>query len=194
MCILIIVEYILQLRAQVRRGQNPLHSQEPGRYLDLIAYWKEQCKRAQDECNQLQRINVKLERSNHQLSSRTNDTPDSNITPRTSKRKATTFSPTRAKKRPDSSRQKLAQQPVAEAQDTIEHDSDFLDGLGDGNNLYDLSTVVMLICEPRWCESHAGLIYHAQPVPIDEAGCRDPLFQPCSDGFSTWQGHSSRCT
>ncbi|KAF1938442.1 hypothetical protein EJ02DRAFT_446848 [Clathrospora elynae] len=124
-------DYVLQLRAYIQRGQNLTQQTDPAHYLDLVAYWQEQCRRAQDECDRLRSINTKLERSNQLLSSRTNIIldPDPSVPP--PKRKAPPSSPIRAPKRPRPTQKTLAQQSTAAAQDTIENDSEFLEVLGD---------------------------------------------------------------
>ena len=122
---------MLQLRAQVKRGRNPIERQDPGHYIDLVAYWKEQFRQAQDECATLRTINIKLERSNHLLSSLTRTTSNAEISAQPSKRKTPTALPARSSKKARTT-QKQAQQSAAAAQDTIENDSDFLELLGDG--------------------------------------------------------------
>lgn len=131
---LTIADYIQLLREHCKPRQLPFEAEEHGKYLDLVGYWQDQCQKAHDECNRLQSINVRLERSNHQLSQQVN----SNSLERpgaarpgtasgSSKRKADA-SPTRSPKRPKPS----PEQTVAETQEGIEHDFVFLDGLGDG--------------------------------------------------------------
>ncbi|KAJ4376301.1 mitochondrial 54S ribosomal protein YmL35 [Neocucurbitaria cava] len=125
-------DYILELRAQVRHGQNPTYAQDSGHYLDLVAYWQEQYRRARNECDELRSINVKLERSNHSLSSRASETiSDGDTTVRTSKRKPPTGSSSRAQKRSRPTQQRSTRDALSEAQDVIESDADFLDGLGE---------------------------------------------------------------
>ena len=128
------LEYVLQLRDQVKPGSPGSKHDEHGHYLDLVAYWKEQCRRLQGECEDLRSENIKLERSNQNLTSLTSYTPDSvpANAMNTSKRKARALSPTRNMKRP-----KLAQRvehSVAETLDSIDDDLDFLDGLGQGKS------------------------------------------------------------
>ncbi|KAF1349343.1 hypothetical protein EJ07DRAFT_169408 [Lizonia empirigonia] len=129
-------EYVLQLRDQVRPRSLGSEHHENGQYLDLVAYWKEQCRRLQDECDSLRSENAKLERSNHHLTNLTSSTTDlvPGNTINTSKRKARAASPTRIVKRPKAAPQ--VEQSVAETQDGIEDDFDFLDELGqEGSNL-----------------------------------------------------------
>lgn len=124
-------DYILQLRNQVRPG-SPTSEHESGRYFDLVAYWKEQCRRLQNECDDLRKENSRLERSNHSLTNHTSCTPD--IAPinamNTSKRKARAASPTRNVKRLKGDQP--VERSVAETQEEIDDDMDFLDGLGQG--------------------------------------------------------------
>jgi hypothetical protein len=124
--------YVLQLRAQVKRGRNPAEREDPGHYIDLVAYWKEQCRQAQEECDRLRTINTKLERSNQLLSSRSGTTPDHDIIVPVAKRKAPSASSVRSPKKPRATPQSQAQKSVAAAQDTIENDLDFLEVLGAG--------------------------------------------------------------
>ncbi|KAJ4987661.1 hypothetical protein SVAN01_06828 [Stagonosporopsis vannaccii] len=131
-------DYIANLRDQVRAGSSPSEHQNHGDYLDLVAYWKEQCRRLQDECDHLRNENSRLERSNHSLAHSTACTPD--MSPvnalQPSKRKARAVSPARCVKR------MKIDQPVersaAETQEEIDEDMEFLDGLGqakEGMNL-----------------------------------------------------------
>lgn len=128
------LEYVLQLRDQVRPKSLGSEHHENGQYLDLVAYWKEQCRRLQDECDSLRSENAKLERSNHHLTNLTSSMTDlvSGNTLNTSKRKARAASPTRTVKRPKAAPQ--VEQSVAETQDAIEDDFDFLDELGQGTS------------------------------------------------------------
>lgn len=123
------VDYILQLRNQVRPG-SPVS--EHGHHIDLVQYWKEQCRRLQDECDHLRTENSKLERSNHSLTNRTSCTPDVPPTNamNVSKRKAGAKSPSRTVKRTKVDPQN--ENSAAETQEIIEDDFDFLDGLGQG--------------------------------------------------------------
>jgi hypothetical protein len=125
-------DYVLRLRAQVKRGQNPIEQDDPGHYVDLVAYWKEQCQQAQEECNRLRTINTKLERSNQLLSSQSGTTPDHDASAPAAKRKAPPAASVRSAKKPRATPQSQAQKSVAAAQDTIENDLDFLEVLGDG--------------------------------------------------------------
>jgi len=130
---LICVEYVLQLRAQLRRGTGCSADPPASPYLDLVAYWQDQCRRAQEECDRLQSLNVKLERSNHLLSTRAEPpfTGSQDTVPTSPRRKARAASPVRTTRRPQ---QRAAQNPVPDTQDTIESDSDFLAALGDGKS------------------------------------------------------------
>lgn len=141
---LISPEYVLQLREHCKPGRPAENVEEHGHYLDLVAYWQEQFRRAQEECDRLQSINIRLERSNQLLSQRTSTGRDecpstaSCDRPSTatsgSKRRAAA-SPTRTVKRPRASPSKTSEQSVAETQEAIETDYKFLEGLGDGELL-----------------------------------------------------------
>lgn len=125
-------EHVLQLRDQLRAESPGSGCHEHSNYLDLVAYWKEQCRSLQNECDNLRSENIKLERSNHHLTSLTNhiSEPVPANAMNTSKRKARATSPMRTVKRPKAGQQ--AELSVAETQDGIDDDMDFLDGLGQG--------------------------------------------------------------
>lgn len=120
------LEYILQLREHVKQGANPNLAQDQGHYLDLVTYWQEQCKIAQSECDRLQGLNIKLERSNHMLATQTATSAGVNnaVAPKPTKRKTQTAASTRPSRRQP--------QSVADTEDMIEQDSGFLDALGEG--------------------------------------------------------------
>jgi hypothetical protein len=157
---------VLRLREHYRLGQPAQTLEEHGHYLDLVSYWREECRKAQVECDRLQSINIRLERSEHQLSQRAstilngghphivnNERPSTAIVARpntainarpstatnakpstannVAKRKAHA-SPTRPSKRPRASIVKVSEQSIAQIQDGIESDFEFLEGLGDG--------------------------------------------------------------
>ncbi|KAF2628570.1 hypothetical protein BU25DRAFT_439516 [Macroventuria anomochaeta] len=129
-------DYILQLREQVRPVSPASEHHEHGEHLDLVSYWKEQCRRLQDECDDLRSENSRLERSNHMLTNRTSCASDLAHTNamNTSKRKARAASPVRNVKRPKVNQQ--LEHSVAETQEVIDDDMDFLDRLGqEGTNL-----------------------------------------------------------
>lgn len=121
------------LREHCRPGQPLSEAEQYGRYLDLIGYWQDQCQKAQDECSRLRSINIRLERSNHQLSQQVNTEPAER--PGTAsgspKRKAATSS-ARSPKRPKPS----AEQTIAQTEEGIEHDFVFLDALGDSKSAF----------------------------------------------------------
>lgn len=124
--VLILSDHLLRLRAQVRQLDQ-------GHYLDSVDYWQQECMRLQAECNQLRSVNIKLERSNQLLASRSGAAPASaRLSPTGPKCKGATVSKARLSKRPKPAQQRTVQQAVAETQDTIESDSDFLDALGEG--------------------------------------------------------------
>lgn len=135
-------EHILHLRSQIKLGQDPRERANPGCYVDQVAYWKERCKRAEDECDRLRNVNIKLERSNQLLSNQPSAVPDleadANFRPPSS---------TKNLKRPRRS-QKQAQGPVAAAQETIDQDLDFLESLGKyGNTLMESIFSVHSLCK-----------------------------------------------
>lgn len=111
-------------------------------YLDLVAYWKHLCERLQRENDQLRNENSRLERSNHSLTSRIGSSSD--LAPvnamNTSKRKARAASPTRNAKRLKENQP--VDRSVAETQEEIDEDMDFLDGLGQGEHVRSLSCFV----------------------------------------------------
>ncbi|KAJ8115876.1 hypothetical protein OPT61_g2568 [Boeremia exigua] len=124
------LDYIVQLREQVRPGSAPSEHREQGGYIDLVAYWKEQCRTLQDECSHLRNENSRLERSNHSLAHHTGLVPDGATANamNTSKRKARVGSPARNVKRQKG--EQPVERSVAETQEEIDNDMDFLDGLG----------------------------------------------------------------
>ena len=126
------VDYVLQLREQVRPGSPETDRPSEEHYLDLVAYWKNQCEKLQEENDQLRNENTRLERSNHSLTSRTSYTSDFAPvnTINTSKRKARAASPTRNPKRLKGDQP--VDRSVTETQEEIDDDMDFLDGLGQG--------------------------------------------------------------
>jgi hypothetical protein len=143
--LLTLPDYILPLRRQIKRGRNPSERENPGHYIDLVAYWQQQCQQAQHECDRLRTINTKLERSNHQLTGRT-ITLDLDHVPPTLKRKPPPTSPTRSPKRPKPTQQMSVEQSSAAAQDTIENDADFLDVLGDGVYIFPSVETLLTSC------------------------------------------------
>jgi hypothetical protein len=138
---LIVQEHVLQLRSQIKLGQDPRERANPGCYIDQVTYWKERYKREADECDRLRNINVKLERSNQLLSNQSGTIPDIGAGAN-----ALLPSPTRNSKRPRQT-QRQAQDPVAAAQETIDHDLDLLEALGkNGNILMESLFNVHLLC------------------------------------------------
>lgn len=138
---LTIQDHVAQLRSQIKRGQNPVEKANPGCYVDQVVYWKERCKRAEDECDSLRNVNIKLERANQLLSSQTSTVTDIDTSAYTRP-----LSPKKASKRPRQT-QKSVQDPVADAQETINHDLDFLEDMGkDGNALMQSLFSVHSLC------------------------------------------------
>ncbi|KAL1799393.1 hypothetical protein ACET3X_003430 [Alternaria dauci] len=136
-------DYILQLRAQLKPGPDPRERDDSARYIDEVAYWKNRCQKAEDECEKLRGINIKLERSNHLLSSLSGPVLDVDAAAYTTKRKAPSASPTRSKP----SRQAQNQSPAVAAQETIENDLDFLEVLGkDGSKLTEALYTTHSLC------------------------------------------------
>ncbi|KAG9193582.1 hypothetical protein G6011_03617 [Alternaria panax] len=136
-------EYVLQLRAQIKPGLDPRERDGPGRYVDEVAYWKARCQKAEEECEKLRGTNIKLERSNHLLSSLSGPVLDVGAAAYTTKRKAPSSSPLRSKP----SRQAQKQSPAAAVQETIENDLDFLDVLGkDGSRLTEALYTTHSLC------------------------------------------------
>jgi hypothetical protein len=73
------------------------------------------------------------------LSQRTSMTPDDRpSTPTTGSRRKAAASPTRSPKRPKASSTKTEEHSVAETQEGIENDFEFLEGLGEGHLLMPL--------------------------------------------------------
>ncbi|KAJ4366721.1 hypothetical protein N0V95_000050 [Ascochyta clinopodiicola] len=143
-------DYVLQLRSQVRPCSAESDTCGQGHYLDLVAYWKEQCRRLQDECDGLRSENIKLERSNHSLTSRTSCTSDtvSINTMNTSKRKAQTASPARNAKRCKGAQQ--GENSTTETQEIIDDDFNFLDGLGsEGTDLTESLFMTYKLCRTK---------------------------------------------
>jgi hypothetical protein len=149
-----LTDYVLQLRSRMRSASPGSEDHEHGHYFDLVAYWKEQCQKLQEKCNDLRSENIKLERSNHQLITRTSCIPDIDPTNtiNTSKRKTPVASPTRNSKRPKGVQQ--VEQSAAETQEGIDDDFDFLDGLGQGESLSYLRSLTVLISSNRRYQSH----------------------------------------
>jgi hypothetical protein len=129
-------------------------------YLDLVGYWREQCQKAQDESDRLRSINIRLERSNHLLSQRTDINIDERpgTAPSVAKRKGAASS-MRSPKRPKPLAVKTAEQTVAQTQESIENDYGFLDGLGDGESGCCLACCCMLeLAGPNVCSDGTALI------------------------------------
>ncbi|KAF3009798.1 hypothetical protein E8E13_010086 [Curvularia kusanoi] len=122
-------DYIKQLRSQLRSDASA-SEQYSGRYLDLVAYWKEQCQLLQTQCDSLRTENSRLERSNRSLTKGAgcdvNPMPSNNTS--ASKRKPRSISPARSPKRRKDNDQ--AERSIADTQDEIDEDMDFLDNLG----------------------------------------------------------------
>ncbi|KAF2821952.1 hypothetical protein CC86DRAFT_357872 [Ophiobolus disseminans] len=141
-------EYVLQLREHWKVAQPAYDVDEIEHYIDLVGYWQDQCKKAQEECDRLQSINIKLERSNHLLSQRTGGTPDErpSTATNTTKRKAPA-PPSRSPKRPKAQSFKTAEQSVAHTQEAIESDFDFLEELGeDGTSVIEALYTTHQLC------------------------------------------------
>ncbi|KAF2030402.1 hypothetical protein EK21DRAFT_65450 [Setomelanomma holmii] len=124
-------DYALHLREHYKPGQSSVDPEDHGHYLDLVGYWQDQCQRAQEECDRLRSINVRLERSNHQLAQRTNVDTDERPNTATSPKRKAPASPSRSPKRSRASQPNEVEQSAAERQSGIDHDYDFLDSLGD---------------------------------------------------------------
>lgn len=138
---LTIQEHFLQLRSHIKLGREPLDGVNPGRYVDQVAYWRERCKRVEDECDRLRSANVTLQRSNHVLPSQTNTTAHVDT--------AASAQPPSLKKilkRPRQT-QSQVQNTAAPTQETINHDLDFLETLGnDGAALLESLFNVHSLC------------------------------------------------
>jgi hypothetical protein len=130
--ILTLVDYILQLRKHYKPGRPAENAEEHGHYLDLVTYWQEQFRRTQDECDRLQSINVKLERSNQQLSQRMSTGLDERPSTVSNASKRRAASPVRTVKQPRASPSKALEHSVSQTQEAIENDYEFLEGFGDG--------------------------------------------------------------
>jgi hypothetical protein len=138
-----LLDYVLQLRAQTKPGLGPRERENPTCYVDEVAYWKNRCQKAEDDCEKLRGVNIKLERSNHLLSSLSGPVLDVDAAAYTTKRKAPSASPTR----PRPSRQAQKQSPTAAAQETIDNDLDFLEVLGrDGSKLMEALYTTHSLC------------------------------------------------
>ena len=147
-------DFVLQLRRQVRPDSPQFDNQEHGQYIDLVGYWKERCRTLLDECETLRKENAKLERSNHLLTNRascTRDTSPVNAM-NTSKRKARAASPARNLKRPKGVQQ--VEHSVAETQEGIDNDFDFLDSLGQGKLPLHLGPIYELTRGDRGSQSY----------------------------------------
>lgn len=141
-------DHILQLRNHIRHRDPAIHRQGDGQYLDLVAYWQDLYQKAQSECDRLRIINTKLERSNHLLSNLANIPSNTSIdiATATSKRKAPSAAVVRPPKRSKAPFQSLGEQSTAAAQETINNDFEFLDGLGEGMRStppYDLLLILL---------------------------------------------------
>ncbi|KAF1918578.1 hypothetical protein BDU57DRAFT_444161 [Ampelomyces quisqualis] len=126
-------EYVLRLREHCKPGQPASNAVDYDHYLDLVGYWQHQCQRAQEECNRLRSINIRLERSNQALSQQTNSTQDERLgTLTTVAKRRAAASPTRPTKRPKAA----VSQTVSQTQEGIDSDYEFLEALGaDGTAL-----------------------------------------------------------
>jgi hypothetical protein len=123
-------DYILQLREHCKTGPPAYNAVETEHYLDLVGYWQDQCRRSQEECDRLRSINIRLERSNHLLSQRTGTTPDER--PSTANTATKRKAPASSSRAPKRGKAVSVEQSVAQTQEGIESDFDFLEELGDG--------------------------------------------------------------
>jgi hypothetical protein len=137
---------------------------------------------------------IKLERSNHMLTTHTSCTSD--IIPsnamNTSKRKAPAASPTRTVKRNKGTLQ--PEQSVAETQEAIDDDFDFLDGLGQGRSSSCTGFHDILTDSDRGRQSYRDLVHNTQAMSNDESKCRDAMLHVGSSIQGTRQGHTSGCS
>ena len=111
---------------------------------------------AQQERDQLRSTNVKLERSNQLLSNQADKVPDADTTVRRPKREAESTLPAKVPKRARPTQRVTAEQAIADTQDQIENDSNFLDTLGVGK-------------APFLCNSSSRLTTHIDGANLTEA-------------------------
>lgn len=134
---LIARDYILALRAHIKSGRNPIDTSQRNEYLELVRYWHDEYQQTKEECDRLRSLNVKLERSNRQLSLQCGMITDQEEVPsQLAKRKAgSASSGTRPKRSIQAKQNTTPQSGPDETQETIEKDAEFLDGLGEGRQI-----------------------------------------------------------
>ncbi|KAF1969070.1 hypothetical protein BU23DRAFT_540072 [Bimuria novae-zelandiae CBS 107.79] len=124
-------DYVLQLRAQLRRGPQTFTQAEYGRYLDLIAFWRNKSDIAEQKCRELEKKVASLERSVHCLghlsleaTDESHETPEDFVVVAPPKKKGTTPAP----KRPRKSKAQASKPPTPEK--TLEVDLQLFETLG----------------------------------------------------------------
>ena len=129
---LILLDYVIQLRAQLKRGRPASNEIGQSRYLDLVAYWQHKCDTAEQRCGELEKRVASLERSVHCLGQLSQDAPedppeDFGVLPTTSSKKKgpTTTAPKRSKRL----KAQAAKPPTPE--ETLEEDLQLFETLGD---------------------------------------------------------------
>lgn len=125
-------DYVLQLRSHLQLGENPGCGPKASHYIDLVSYWKTQCQNVTEECDRLRSVNIKLERSSHQLANLTSPDIGAESVPNSPKRRDRISSPARTAKRPRFLQTNGTKDIPTTVHETVERDSDFLYTLGHG--------------------------------------------------------------
>ncbi|OAL49046.1 hypothetical protein IQ07DRAFT_512640 [Pyrenochaeta sp. DS3sAY3a] len=142
-------DYILALRSHIKGGRHPIDTPQRDQYLELVHYWHNEYQKTREECDRLRSLNVKLERSNRQLSLQCGMITDQEeVSSQLAKRKSTSASSgTRPKRSRQAKQITTTQSGPDETQEAIEKDAEFLDGLGeDGSSLAEHLFVTHNMC------------------------------------------------
>ena len=128
----ICIEFVLQLRAHLKRGEPPSCGLDERQYLDLAELWQQRCMEAETKCAELESQLITTERNVTLLEQQIHTDHALQRPASPSKRRATPAT--------GSSRAKVPKSTTGE--ETTEHDMDVLeDNLGDGRATLQLTNV-----------------------------------------------------
>ncbi|KAF2733944.1 hypothetical protein EJ04DRAFT_543860 [Polyplosphaeria fusca] len=119
-------EYIEHLRDHLRRGHLPIQNTDPLRYLDSVAYWRDESLRYEDRCHELESTVTDLRRANDELRVRIDTKSGDDAA--SAKRKRASTKQTKSKRARAS--QVDSDQTTLVTQGTLAGDLDVLDRLG----------------------------------------------------------------
>lgn len=131
---LIHTDYVMHLRQHLKHGPPPSEA-EQHHHMDLVNYWRDQYLLEREECERLRNTNVKLERSNQQLSNHSSVTLEERPSTPLSSSNLHPASPLRSPRRRKSPSKAAPLDPNAQTQGTIESDFDLYEGLGLGTSV-----------------------------------------------------------